>query len=409
MTANKIERASLPGKQTALALCILILFTLMISCGKKTETVSTGGNYACPMLCVITDHPGECPVCGMEMALVQSGTSADRASIELDEIAVTRSGIRTAPSVKAVARRTVSMFGKVIPDETRTAAISAWSNGRIDQLYADTTGMVVQKGQILAALYSPELIRAQQELIQAVKSQDLRMQTIMREKLRRYGIDDAQIDAIAKQTEPREQLNITATATGTVLMKNVTAGDYVTRGQPLYRIADLSSVWIELQAYETDLPQISIGQMAVIEPGTVRGTVSFVAPSIDPQSRTAGVRVVVPNPGGTFRPEQLVRGTIHVMDKKEAVLIPASAPLHTGEKALVYVKIGENVFEGRSVTLGARAGEQIIVLHGIDAGEDVVVHGAFRIDAAMQISGRASMMNPAPAEGEPAAPMQHQH
>ena len=384
-----------------------LLLILLLGCSENTEqTVS--GRYACPMLCVITDHPGDCPVCGMEMATVESGTSGGLNSIELDEGAVARSAIRTAPSVKAIPHIEVPMFGKIIPDETRTAVISAWADGRIDKLFADSTGIIVKKGDVLAELYSPALISAQQELIQAAQYNNEQMIQLVREKLRRLGIDEAQVETIAKQTEPLERLAITAPASGTVLMKNITEGAYVKRGETLYRIADLSSVWVELQAYETDLPQIETGQMVMIEPGGLHGTVEFVDPSINPQTRTAGVRVVADNPEGALRPEMLIRATVHVPGKNPAILIPASAPLITGTRALVYVEIGERVFEGREVTLGPRAGDLIVVESGLAVDETVVVNGAFRIDAAMQISGRPSMMNTEPAENKP-MPSTHQH
>jgi len=391
---------------------ILLVSTLLFTagCSKDAELSTAGKTYACPMLCVISDHPGICPVCGMEMASVESGTSAARNSIELDENSIRLSAIRTAAAVEAVPQIEIPMFGKVVPDETRTAVISAWADGRIDRLLADYKGIQVEKGEKLADLYSPALINAQQELIQAVKHDDERTTAILRKKLRRYGIDDAQIETISKQTQPLEHLAITAPVGGTVLEKNIVEGAYVKRGEILYRVADLSKVWIELEAYETDLPQIKTGQLAMIEPGGLQGTVEFVDPSIHPKTRTTALRVSVANPDGVLRPEMLVRAVVHAPGNKPAVLIPASAPLITGERARVYVQIGENVFEGRDVTLGPRAGELIVIESGIEPGDNVVVNGAFRIDAAMQISGRASMMNPKPAQNEQARPvMQHTH
>lgn len=392
--------------------CIaLAVLLLSAGCGKQAgPAASAGGRYACPMLCVITDHPGDCPVCGMEMAPVTAGLSAGRNSMELDEASVRRSSIRTAPAVEDVPHLDIPMFGRVAADEERTAVISAWADGRVDRLYAETTGTEVRQGQKLASLYSPGLISAQQELIQAVQSGNERLAAVVREKLRRYGIDDAQIETVARRTEPLEQLDIIAPAAGTVLMKNVTEGDYVKHGQILYRLADLSTVWIELHAYETDLPHIRAGQTATIEPGGLHGEIILVEPEVNPQTRTAGVRIGLPNPDGALRPGMLVRATVHVPGSKPAVLIPASAPLFTGERAIVYVRIGANVFEGRDVVTGPRAGERIVIKQGIQAGEEVVVNGAFRIDAAMQISGRASMMNRQPeAAGAPMPSQPHAH
>ena len=388
-------------------LTLLLLGGLLTGCGNEPRpTVS--GRYACPMLCVITDHAGECPVCGMDMATVENSTMAGRNVIELDEGAVARSAIRTVPAIEAVPHIELPMFGKVVPDETRIAVISAWADGRIERLAANSTGIQIKKGDLLAELYSPALISAQQELIHAMQNNDDSMEKLLREKLRRLGIGEDQIEQIARQTEPLERLAITAPATGTVLSKNVSEGNYVKRGELLYSIADLSIVWIELQAYETDLPQIKMGQRVIIEPDGLHGTVEFVDPAINPKTRTAGVRVVVDNPDGALRPEMLVRATIHMPGEKPAVMIPASAPLITGKRALVYVEIGEYVFEGREVTLGPRAGDQIIIKNGLAAGEKVVANGAFRIDAAMQISGRPSMMNTEPSENK-SMPATHHH
>jgi len=393
-----------------LKLILFIALLIIVGCGKESDSPAGGGTYACPMLCVITDHPGDCPVCGMEMASVKSGTSAERNTIELDEHSIRRSSIRTALATKAIPHFNVPMVGKVVPNETQTAVISAWVEGRIDRLHIETTGIEIKQGDKLADIYSPALISAQQELIQAVQNNDDRMATLVREKLRRYGIDDAQIETIAQQTEPLEHLTLTAPTAGTVLSKNIIQGETVKRGDRLYRIADLSTVWIELQAYEVDIPRIKLGQRAMIEPGGLHGTILFIDPVVNPKTHTARVRVSVANPEGALRPEMLLRAVVHAPGKKPAVLIPASAPLITGERARVYVQMGENVFEGRDVTLGPRAGEFIVIESGINPGDEVVVNGAFRIDAAMQISGRASMMNPKPEDGENSAPVQmHNH
>ncbi len=394
-------------KNALLLLCSLVLLS---GCDRPQEHAMHGsGRYACPMLCVITDQPGDCPVCGMEMAPVESGVSAERHAIELSTSDIDLSEIRTAPAVEAVPHIEIPMFGKVVPDETRTAVISAWVDGRIDQLFADTTGEQVEQNEALAELYSPELISAQQELILAAKQPESPLLKSVRQKLLRLGIREKQIQEIEQLDQPKQHITISAPVSGTILERNITAGEYVKRGQMLYRIADLSRVWIELQAYETDLPQIETGQMAVIEPGGLHGTVEFVDPVVNPRSRTAGVRVVADNPDGALRPEMLVRAKVHAPGKERAVLIPASAPLITGERAIVYVEIGERVFEGRDVQLGPRSGDLIVVKDGIDAGDEVVVNGAFRIDAAMQISGRPSMMNPTPSENKPMPAMQHNH
>lgn len=394
-------------KLTLLLLCSLVFFT---GCGQPQEQASdTPERYACPMLCVITDQPGDCPVCGMEMAPVQDSATERQDLIELSESDIDLSGIRTETVVEAKPTLELPMFGKIIPDETKTAVISAWVDGRIDQLFADTTGEQVQQDEALAEFYSPELISAQQELILAAEQPDSNLLNSVRQKLLRLGIREKQIQEIEQLDQPKQHMTIAAPVSGTILERNITEGQYVKRGQMLYRIADLSTVWGELQAYEPDLPYLRAGQSVTLKESGLQGTVEFIDPAINPKTQTAGVRISIPNPDGTLRPEQLIRGTIHATGEHPAVLIPESAPLLTGNQALVYIQATDTIFEARRITLGPKAGDQYVVSEGVYPGEEIVVNGAFRLDAAMQISGRPSMMNTEPAEQEAAPAMHHNH
>lgn len=393
-------------KLNLLMLCWLVF---LFGCGRpQKQAADSPTRYACPMLCVIDDAPGTCPVCGMEMAPVQDSATERQDLIELSESDIVLSGIRTETVAEARPAIELPMFGKIIPDETRTAVISAWVDGRIDQLFADTTGEQVKQGEALAEFYSPELISAQQELILAAEQPESTLLKSVRQKLLRLGIREQQILKIEQLDQPKQHMTISAPVSGTILERNITEGEYVKRGQMLYRIADLSTVWGELQAYETDLPHLRSGQSVTLKESGLQGTVEFIDPAINPKTQTAGVRVSIPNPDGTLRPDQLIRGTVHATGEHPAALIPESAPLLTGNRAVVFIQAADTIFEARRITLGPKAGDSYVVSEGVYPGEEIVVNGAFRLDAAMQISGRPSMMNTESSENTP-MPERHNH
>jgi len=326
------------------------------------------------------------------------------------------------------------MAGKVEVDETRLATITAWIPGRIDRLFVDTTGVPVRKGDRLVSLYSPELLSAQEELIQALKAvESLRRSGLsstretakltvdsVREKLRLWGLTSEQIVAIELRGTPSDHMTIYAPMSGIVMNKNAIQGMYVITGTKLYTIADLSHLWVRLDAYESDLTWLRYGQevefQAEAYPGEIfRGRIALIDPVLDARTRTVKVRVNVPNADGKLKPEMFMRATVfagaaaHGAAEEESLLvIPASAPLITGKRAVVYVAVPgeEGTFEGREVVLGPRAGEHYIVQEGLAEDELVVVNGNFKIDSAVQILAKPSMMSP--ASGAPAAgPHEH--
>jgi Cu(I)/Ag(I) efflux system membrane fusion protein len=358
------------------------------------------------------------------------------------------------------------MVGKVDYDESRIRTITAWVPGRIDRLYADTVGIRIQKGEHLAELYSPELISAQAEFLQALQtarqagntagvfSQSARgVADSAREKLRLLGLLPEQIRAIEESGQIRDHLTLYSPLGGLVIEKYAQEGIYVQTGQPIYKVADLSRVWIRLDAYESDLPWVQYGQpvefSAAAYPGkTFRGTVSFVDPFLNPKTRTVKLRVIAENPDGLLKPEMFVQAVLRVRPDAHGrtaipemagkwlcpmhpdilresadtcpvcgmplvtaenlgirthtsgvppLVIPASSVLWTGKRSVVYVRLADRVvptFEGREITVGSRAGEYYLVEAGLEEGQEVVSRGAYRIDADLQIQAKASMMNP---------------
>jgi Cu(I)/Ag(I) efflux system membrane fusion protein len=382
--------------------------------------------------------------------------------------------IALAPVERKFVTATLRMVGKVDYDETRLATITAWIPGRLDRLFVDYTGVPVRKGDHLVSLYSPELLSAQEELLQAIRAVDnlqnsdsrlLRNSSAAtldaaREKLRLWGLTGAQVAEIEERGTPSDHMTIYAPASGIVIHKNALEGMYVKEGTPIYTIADLSQVWVKLDAYESDLEWLRYGQTVefstVSYPGQMfTGTVAFIEPVLNAKTRTVKVRVNVPNPDGRLKPDMFVKAVVKAQvatggrvmnaqltgkwvcpmhpdeihdgpgdcsicnmplvtteslgyesddpDRAEKPLvIPASAALITGTRAIVYVQVPDKerpTYEGREIVLGPRAGDYYLVRSGLTEGERVVVRGNFKLDAELQIRAKPSMMTPGGSGG----------
>lgn len=366
--------------------------------------------------------PGKCPICFMDLIPVLKEDSGGGNAQSLRQISLSPSArALTRVSTTPVIRRKVSvgarMVGKIEPDERLLAYITAWMPGRLDKLYVNYTGETVKKGQPMAEIYSPELIAAQAELIEAQKAaarfkdsknavvRDSAVRTLAsaREKLRLLGLSSGQISATLTRRAPADHVTLTAPVGGVVIRKDALEGSYVMTGARIYAIADLSRVWVMLEAYESDLPWISVGRTVRFEaealPGKVfTGVVSFVDPVLSDKTRTVNVRLEADNADGALKPGMFVRAVQEAPagGDQEALVIPASAPLITGKRAVVYVADPEKdgVYEGREIVLGPRAGDYYTVRNGLKEGELVVDKGAFQIDSAIQIQAKPSMMNP---------------
>jgi len=375
-------------------------------------------------------EPGKCPICFMDLIpLVEEtgGTVTSLRQITLSETARKLAQVQTSPVQRRDPTVETRMVGQVEYDETRLGAITAWMSGRIDKLYVDFTGAFVARGQPMAEIYSPELYAAQAELIQAQKSLPELSQSKLevvresarrtadsaREKLRLLGLTAAQIRAIEARGAPSDHVALHAPLSGVVIKREVSEGMYVRMGSPIYTIADISRVWVVLEAYESDLPWVGKGREVAFQtdafPGrTFTGQVVWIDPFMNEKTRTARVRLEAANTDLALKPGMYVRAVQRAdaeaaaKSRKEVPLvIPATAPLLTGRRAVVYVAAPdrEGVFEGREVVLGPRAGDWYIVKSGLQEGEMVVTRGAFKIDSAVQILAKPSMMNPEPGSG----------
>lgn len=447
----------------------------------KEEAVSQ--KWTCSMHPqIITDKLGKCPICGMDLIPLSVDSAAITTVRELvvSEEAAKLMEVETSVVQRRFVTNEIRMVGKIDYDETRVKNITAWVPGRIDRLYVDFTGITVNKGDHMVYLYSPQLISAQAELLQASKAagsigmgtSDLVRKSILttleaaREKLRLLGLDDEQIKNIEGSGEPQTHITINSPMSGIVIHKNTTEGMYVDTGMPIYTVADLSRLWVKLDAYESDLPWIRYGQEVEFTtqayPGQVfKGTISFIDPVLNDRTRTVKVRVNIDNSEGKLKPQMFVKAVIRstvaaggkvmaaemagkwicpmhpdvikteagncdicgmdlvtteslgyvkaVAPEKAPLVIPASAPLITGKRAVVYVQLPNTekpTYQGREILLGPRAGDYYIVESGLREGEIVVTNGNFKIDSAMQIQAKPSMMSP---QGQKVPMEHHEH
>lgn len=380
--------------------------------------------YTCSMHpSVRQSEPGNCPICGMELIPAdKEGSGGDTETsnyqLKMTEAAARLAEVQTTEVVKDVAVKKVRMPGKIAVDERRVSNVTAHFPGRITQLYVDYTGARIEKGERLASIYSPQLLSAQRELLetQKHKKSNPALYQSTRRKLELWELPEKEIQKIEKSGEVINELDIVSPAEGYVLKRNISEQDHVMEGTVMYEIGNLSKVWVTFEAYEHDLASLTEGDGVTFTveayPGeTFEAEITYIDPTLDPQSRTATVRAEAPNPDRRLKPQMLAEGVIssEISGGKEQMLIPKSAVLWTGERSVVYVHktVDEQpVFEFREVELGPRAGEKYVVKSGVAVGEEVVTNGNFKIDSAAQLAGKASMMNRNPDGTKPAG---HNH
>ena len=400
----------------AVALTIgLLLGWLLFRTTHATDAHQHSGGktmYTCSMHPQVRqDHPGKCPICGMDLIPVndekQSATTTDSNAIVMSDEAVALANIETEVVGSGATNKEVCLFGKILPDQRLEQTQSSYVEGRIEKLLINALGDRVSRGQTLAVIYSPTLYATEQELIAALNfpasPQKKPLIDAAIEKLRLLNITQAQINQLMHTRKASPYTTLKANTSGTVIEKNINQGDYVKQGQALLKIANLGKVWAMFQAYESDLPFIHVGEKihftAEAMPGKVfTGSVSFVDPMIDSSSRTAGVRVEMNNTNGWFKPEMTLTGNI-VANMKQyhgEIVVPKSAVMWTGKRSIVYVKdTGETrpTFRLRRVTLGPSLSNGYVITDGLAEGEEIVTNGTFAVDASAQLAGKESMMD----------------
>lgn len=399
---------------------------------------------------------GQCPICFMDLILKEAGDDEEEPrKLVISEAARILAELETSPVIVGPATKTLNLVGNIVPDETRSKAVTAWFDGRIDRLFVNYTGMPVTKHDHVAEIYSPELISAHQEIISARNRPDLLRAA--RQRLLRWGILPEQISEMESADEPFERLTIHTPISGVVVERNVYEGQYVSQGTQMFQIADLSNLWLIISAYESDSYWLRYGQKVDFSveafPGeTFTGKVTFISPVLDINTRTVPVRVNIDNTDKMLKPGMFARARLKVSlnaDGKamfpdlegkwispmhpeivsdtpgscdvcgmalvpassvstlagdiEPLLVPETAVLWTGRRSVVYKQVDGQTgsYKGVDVTLGPLVDGYYIVREGLKEGDLVVVNGNFKLDAELQIRARPSMMLPQHEISEP--------
>jgi len=335
---------------------------------------------------------------------VQEKTEKQQAAptITLSPDKVQLIGVRTAIATFRSIGKQIRTVGKVEPDETRLAFVNTKIAGWVKKLFVDYTGKEVVQGQPLLSLYSPDLVTAQEEYLIALRSsqtetgisRDVRsmrndLLESVKQRLLLWDITAEQIAELEKTGKPRTEITIAAPLNGIVLEKMVLDGAYISPGMNLYKIVDLSQVWIIADIYEYEVPLVRTGQTARVtlpySTGEVlHATVNYIYPTLDPVSRTVKARLVLQNHGRLLKPEMFANVEIMVSGGSRLV-VPREAVIDSGQRQIVYVEKAAGVYEMRTVTLGVRGDDFVEVLKGVKKGERVVTSGNFLIDSESQL------------------------
>ncbi|KAA2218702.1 efflux RND transporter periplasmic adaptor subunit [Maribacter flavus] len=372
------------------------------------STEAEGQMWTCSMHPqIMQPEPGDCPICGMDLIPAESGAYG----LAMNEIKMTKNAMALADIQTSIVgnasvddENMISLSGKIKMNEEENAVQASYFDGRIERLNVNFEGQEVQKGQLLATIYAPNLIAAQQELITAasLKESQPSLYKAVRNKLKLWKLSEAQINSIEESGKVKENFPIYATVSGTVSEKMAAEGDYVKQGQPIVKVSNLNSVWAEFDAYENQISEFKKGQKISVTTNAYPNkefdaTVSFIDPVLNTQTRTVTVRANLKNSDGMLKPGMFVTGKVEgtTVNTESNLTIPASAVMWTGERSLVYIKTNANepVFEMREVTLGNRNGDMFTVTSGLKNGDEIVTNGTFTVDAAAQLQGKKSMMN----------------
>ncbi len=444
-------------KSAALTLIMLAVGTLLgiwLADSQAPEAAEEANTFRCPMHpTVVSDRPGSCPVCGMDLVADQpagnltpmgerkiahwrapmdpSYTSESpgkspmgmdlipvyedepeiRGMVQIDPVTVQNMGVKTYSAERKLLTREIRTVGRVDYDETRMTDVNTKVDGWVERLFVDHTGQSLKKGQPLLEIYSPELVAAQEEYLIAYDYQQRLARnpddevvqgaedllTAAAQRLHYWDITDRQITDLRLTRAANRTMILYSPQQGIVVHKAVFDGAYIKSGQHLYRIGDLSKVWVYADVYEYEFPWLRVGQEAEVElsylPGrTFYGKVTHVHPFLDSKTRTVKVRISFPNPNLELKPEMYANVRIKSMVSRKALVVPAQAVIRSGERNVLIVALGEGRFQPRDVKLGVEADGFLQILDGLSAGEQVVSSGQFLIDSESNLKAAISSL-----------------
>jgi Cu(I)/Ag(I) efflux system membrane fusion protein len=374
---------------------------------------------------IVQDHPGDCPVCGMKLVKIErtdvapdglSGVTIDFARQQLI-------GLKIAHAERGPVGGAWRTGGRIAVDETRVHHVNVKVSGFMERVHADFVGRAIRRGEPLYSIYSPELLAAQQELLLALEtrrrlaraggmvSDGDDLVAASRRKLELWDVPQAEIARIEQSGQASRTVTFASPASGVLTKKDVVPGMRVNAGDMPFEIVDLSRVWLLADAYESDLRRVKVGMAATVTlrafpDRTFTGRVAFVDPILDPKTRTAKVRVEVPNPAGDLKPEMF--GDVAFQGEgRRALRIPADAVIHSGTRNVVFVALPDGKFQPREVRVGESSGEFVEIVAGLESGDGVVTRANFLVDSESRLRASLAALSsgaPAPDAAGPARP-----
>ena len=346
--------------------------------------------YNCPMHPqIIRDKPGTCPICGMNLVPMKDHNHAGdmpEDAIHIEASMVQSIGVNTVVIAQSALSKSIKVNGTIGIDPQNIAVVNARTMGWIESIPQGTEGTRVSAGQKLASLYSPDLVAAQEDYLQALRAKDEQLVASARKRLEILGIPASIIDSIQKNMASVRSLPIQAPISGVVLARSIVQGQNVMPGFDMYRIADLSHVWVVGKAYPEDVATLRTGmdvQVALqgMESMPRQGKLVFIAPTVDPETKTTELRVDIKNtPELSYKPGMNADLRIQT-PLGNGIAIPSQAVIRTGERTVAIVSLGKGYFAPRSLTLGAKLGDSVQVLEGLSPGDSLVTSAQFLIDS----------------------------
>ncbi|NIO16041.1 MAG: efflux RND transporter periplasmic adaptor subunit [Deltaproteobacteria bacterium] len=398
--------------------------TMDTTMGGTKEAKAEEQLYTCPMHpFIITEEPGSCPICGMTLVAVKGGGEGmeDENAIRIDPVVRQNMGVRTGVAKRGQLKKIIRTVGMVTYDETKISTVNTKIAGWIENLFVDKTGQFVKAGEPLLEIYSPELVSAQKELLIAARHYEEvktspyeevveRAETLIeasKDRLRLWDITDKELLALERSGNVKKTLTIYSPNSGVVIGKKAFLGTHVMPGAELFRVADISNVWIDADIYEFELSWVKTGQRANVIldyiPGkTFTGKVSYIYPYLEAETKTIKVRIEMPNPRFFLKPDMYAHVELESKLGDQALLIPSEAVLRTGVKNIVFVEKTEGKFVPRNVTLGVETGNGTVqILEGIEENEKIVLSGQFMLDSESSIREAIRKMTAGGGEGSP--------
>ncbi len=404
-------KISITRPMVSLVMTLTMLMLLSACSGDADKSAESAETqlYTCGMHPeVIQEGPGSCPICKMDLTPIQGSrkSSTDHsthseedqssfgATITIDPTVEQNMGIRTTEIQRRDLTRTVRTVGRVDYNESEVAHVHTKFNGWIEETHADITGQPVTKGQPLLDIYSPELVSAQEEYLDALRnvsgSGGDRFQSVLsstRQRLDYFDVSADQVDQLETSRVVRKSMTILSPFSGIVVKKHAVDGMEVKPGMMIYTIADLSEIWVYAEIYEFESPWIEEGQQAVMtlsySPGErYEGEVQYIYPYLEEKTRTIRVRLSFPNAALELKPGMYANVEIQTTPLRRAVAVPTEAVLFSGERNLVFTALGGGIYAPRDITIGLESGDGYYeVKEGLSEGETIVTSGQFLLDS----------------------------